>query len=174
MQHLTQEGVSAVADLRVVVGSDPAGQQHKDALVEHLRCHADVSNVIDVGVKPHEKTHYPGVAFHAARLITEGCADRALLICHTGLGMAIAANKVPEIRAVTAHDTYSVRCSVLSNDAQVLTLGQGIVGLAVARQLVDEWLAYCFDPACSAAAKVSAIRAFETAIRAEGENRRGH
>ena len=69
-----------------------------------------------------------------------GDADRALLVCGTGLGVAISANKVPGIRAVTAHDSFSVERSVLSNNAQVLTFGQRVIGLELARRLAREWL----------------------------------
>src|SRR3712207_9385516 len=92
-----------------------------------------------------EDTHYPHVAVAAARLISEGKADRALLVCGTGLGVAISANKVPGIRAVTAHDSYSVERAILSNDAQALCFGQRVVGLELARRLAREWLDYRFD-----------------------------
>ena len=75
--------------------------------------------------------------------------------------MAISANKIPGIRAVTAHDSYSVERSVLSNDAQVLCLGERVVGLELARRLAAEWLGYRFDPTSASAAKVEAIRAYE-------------
>ena len=76
------------------------------------------------------------MAVDAARKVAAGEADRALLICGTGLGVAISANKVPGIRAVTAHDSFSVERSVLSNDAQVLCLGQRVIGQELARRLV--------------------------------------
>jgi ribose 5-phosphate isomerase B len=94
-------------------------------------------------------------------LISEGAADRALLICGTGLGMAIAANKVHGVRAVTAHDSYSVERSVLSNDAQVLALGARVIGIEVARRLVAEWLTYRFDSNSGSARKVDLIRAID-------------
>lgn len=73
-------------------------------------------------------------------MVAAGRADRALLVCGTGLGVAISANKVPGIRAVTAHDSYSVERAVLSNDAQVLYVGQRVIGIGLARRLVAEWL----------------------------------
>lgn len=79
-------------------------------------------------------------------MVASGEADRALLICGTGLGVAISANKVKGIRAVTAHDSFSVERAVLSNDAQVLCLGQRVIGLELAKRLVGEWVAYRFDP----------------------------
>ena len=75
--------------------------------------------------------------------------------------MAIAANKVPGIRAVTAHDSYSVERSVLSNNAQVLTMGQRVIGLELARRLAREWLTYPFDETSSSAAKVTLIKDYE-------------
>ncbi len=116
----------------------------------------------DVGVGFNDSTAYPHVAVDAARKVAGGEADRALLICGTGLGVAIAANKVPPgIRAVTAHDSYSVERSVLSNNAQVLTLGQRVIGLELAKKLVGEWLDHRFDQTSSSAAKVDAICSYE-------------
>lgn len=147
--------------LRIVVGSDDAGLQYKDALKADLEADERVAEVTDVGVGGDDKTAYPHVATAAARLVAEGKADRALLVCGTGLGVAISANKVPGVRAVTAHDSYSVERSVLSNDAQVLCFGQRVVGLELARRLAGEWLGYRFDPASASAAKVAAIGEYE-------------
>ena len=75
--------------------------------------------------------------------------------------MAISANKVPGIRAVTAHDSYSVERSVLSNDAQVLCMGERVVGVELARKLVKEWLSHTFDTSSASAEKVAAISSYE-------------
>ncbi len=147
--------------LRIVVGSDDAGLQYKDALAADLRADPRVAEVIDVGVHGDDTTAYPHVAVEAARLVAAGKADRALLVCGTGLGVAISANKVPGIRAVTAHDSYSVERAVLSNDAQVLCFGQRVIGLELARRLAREWLGYHFDPSSKSAAKVAAINDYE-------------
>ena len=82
---------------------------------------------------------------------------RALLICGTGLGVAISANKVPGIRAVTAHDGYSVEKSVTSNNAQVLCMGERVIGLDLAKRLVGEWVTYRFDEGSASAEKVDVI-----------------
>ena len=145
------------AGWRIVVGSDDAGVEYKEQLRRDLEADSRVACVIDVGVGTDEHTVYPHVAASAARLVQAGEADRALLVCGTGLGVAIAANKVAGIRAVTAHDSYSVERSVLSNDAQVLCMGQRVVGLELARRLAREWLDYRFDPRSSSAAKVAEI-----------------
>lgn len=148
--------------LRVVVGSDDAGLQYKDQLKADLEADDRVSEVTDVGVGGDETTAYPHVAVAAARMVAEGRADRALLVCGTGLGVAISANKVPGIRAVTAHDSFSVERAVLSNDAQVLCFGQRVVGIELARRLAREWLGYRFDPSSASAAKVAAIGEYES------------
>jgi ribose 5-phosphate isomerase B len=147
--------------LRIVVGSDVAGRRYKDALADDLRASALVAEVLDIGVGDHTNATYPEIALTAARLVGVGRADRGLLVCHTGLGVAIAANKVRGVRAVTAHDSLSVRAAVCSNNAQVLSFGQGVIGLGLARRLAAEWLTYRFDPGSSAAAKVREISAFE-------------
>ena len=146
---------------RVVVGSDDAGFQYKEALKADLENDPRVSEVIDVGVGADAGTSYPVVAIAAAEKVRDGEADRALLVCGTGLGVAIAANKVPGIRAVTAHDSYSVERSVLSNNAQVLTFGQRVVGLELARRLAREWLGYEFDESSASAEKVAVINGYE-------------
>ena len=97
------------------------------------------------------------MASRAGGKIVNGEADRAILICGTGLGVAISANKVAGIRAVTAHDSFSVERSILSNDAQVLCMGQRVVGVEVARRMAKEWLGYEFDRSSASAAKVQAI-----------------
>ena len=147
--------------LRIVIGGDDAGFDYKEALRRDLEADDRVESVVDVGVSKTENTDYPHVAVEAARKVASGEADRALLICGTGLGVAISANKVPGIRAVTAHDSYSVERSVLSNNAQVLCMGQRVIGLELARRLAKEWLGYTFDTSSSSAAKVDAITGYE-------------
>jgi ribose 5-phosphate isomerase B len=148
--------------LRIAVGGDEAGFSYKNIIKADLEKDPRVSKVIDVGVVHNEdETAYPHVAVDAAKLIISGDADRALLICGTGLGVAISANKVPGIRAVTAHDSFSVERSVLSNNAQVLCMGQRVVGIELARRLAREWVGYTFDPESGSAAKVKVISEYE-------------
>ena len=147
--------------LRIVIGSDDAGFDYKEILKGDLEGSDIVASVVDVGVGADGHTDYPHIAIEAARLVASGDADRALLICGTGLGVAIAANKVAGIRAVTAHDSYSVERAVLSNNAQVLCFGQRVVGIELARRLAREWLTYRFDETRPSAAKVQAIEGYE-------------
>lgn len=147
--------------LRLVIGCDDAGFDYKEVLKKDLEAHPGVASVVDVGVDADGHTAYPRVAITAAELVASGDADRALLFCGTGLGVAIAANKVAGIRAVTAHDGFSVERSVLSNDAQVLCMGQRVVGIELARRLVREWLTYRFDTTSASAEKVAVIGEYE-------------
>jgi ribose 5-phosphate isomerase B len=154
--------VSDQTPLRLVVGSDDAGFDYKEILKKDLANNPGVAAVLDVGVGADGHTAYPKVAIAAAELVARGEADRALLICGTGLGVAISANKVAGIRAVTAHDSFSVERAVLSNDAQVLTMGQRVVGIELARRLVREWLTYRFDPTSASAEKVAVLTEYES------------
>ncbi|EIW66296.1 ribose 5-phosphate isomerase [Tremella mesenterica] len=146
----------------IVMGADEAGHGYKSIIKADLEKDPRVIKVIDVGVhEGTDKTAYPHVGVAAAKKVASGEADRALLICGTGMGVAISANKVPGIRACTAHDSFSVERLVLSNNAQVLCLGQRVIGIEVARKLVREWLGYIFDENSSSASKVAALKEYD-------------
>lgn len=151
------------AGLIVAIGADDAGFDYKEMLRADLDADPRVARVIDVGVGAEQHTAYPHIGVAAARLVASGEADRGLLICGTGLGMAISANKVHGVRAVTAHDSFSIERAVLSNNAQVLALGQRVIGRELARRLVREWLGYRFDPRSGSASKVAAIDRYDGA-----------
>lgn len=136
-----------------------AGVNYKNKIKEDFSADDRVVSVVDVGTD--DKTAYPHIAAAAAKLVAAGECDRALLICGTGLGVAISANKIKGIRAVTAHDSFSVERAVLSNNAQVLCMGERVVGLELARRLAKEWLGYVFDESSPSAAKVAAIHQYE-------------
>lgn len=149
--------------MRIAVGADEAGVALKDLLASVLRDDPRVEAVQDFGVHDSsDHTPYPNVGLAAAEAIANGAVDRALLVCGTGIGMAIAANKVPGIRATVAHDSYSVQRSVLSNNCQVLTLGARVVGPELARHLVLEWLELHFDEKSASADKVAVISRYES------------
>lgn len=147
--------------LVIAIGCDDAGYDYKEILKKDLHSNPNVAEVIDVGVDADGHTAYPRIAIAAAQLVASGKADRALLVCGTGLGVAIAANKVSGVRAVTAHDSFSVERAVLSNNAQVLCFGQRVVGIELARRLAKEWLTYTFDESSASAEKVSVIDKYE-------------
>jgi len=152
--------------VRLLVGSDSAGFDYKDAILADMKSDDRVESVEDLGVYAGklEDGSYPSVAIAAGTKISAGEADRAILVCGTGIGVAIAANKVPGIRATVAHDSFSVERSILSNDCQVLTLGQRVIGLQLARRLAKEWLGYVFDPSSPSNAKVAEIIEYEDMI----------
>jgi ribose 5-phosphate isomerase B len=147
--------------LVIAIGCDDAGYDYKEILKKDLQSNPNVAEVIDVGVDADGHTAYPRIAIAAAELVASGKAHRALLVCGTGLGVAIAANKVSGVRAVTAHDSFSVERAVLSNNAQVLCFGQRVVGIELARRLAKEWLTYTFDESSASAEKVSVIDKYE-------------
>jgi ribose 5-phosphate isomerase B len=151
--------------IRVLVGSDSAGFDYKDRIFADMEAD-DRVEVVDLGVfkEDLEGSSYPSVAITAGKKIAAGEADRAILICGTGIGVAIAANKVPGIRATVAHDSFSVERSILSNDCQILTLGQRVIGLQLARRLAREWVGYIFDPSAPSGAKVAEINDYEDSI----------
>ena len=158
--------MSPAAGIRLILGADEAGVDYKDQILADLRADPRIAEVIDIGVNrddaPEQFTKpYPYVGIAAGELIRDGKADRAILFCGTGIGVAIAANKVDGIRAATAHDSFSVERSVLSNDCQVLTMGQRVVGLELARRLAREWIGYTFDPTSASADKVKVLTDFE-------------
>ncbi|CAA9542279.1 MAG: Ribose 5-phosphate isomerase B [uncultured Thermomicrobiales bacterium] len=145
----------------IAVGADNAGAALKNVLRDQLAAEPDVE-VVDFGVPDAENnTAYPYVGRDVAEAVARGEADRGLLVCGTGIGMAITANKVPGVRATVAHDAYSVERSVLSNNCQVLTLGARVIGSELAKRLVREWLTYNFDPSSASAEKVALIDRFD-------------
>jgi ribose 5-phosphate isomerase B len=147
--------------MRIAIGCDDAGVEYKEILKADLAADPRVEAVIDVGVAEGEHTAYPHIGAAGARAVAQGRADRALLICGTGMGVAMAANKVPGIRASVAHDSFSVERLVLSNNAQVLTLGARVIGVELARRLVREWLGYRFDESSPSASKVAVFAEYE-------------
>lgn len=146
----------------VAVASDDAGVNLKSFIRGQLEEDPRVSAVKDFGVEDEEdKTAYPIPCIKAAEAVARGEADRAVLFGGTGLGEAISANKVKGIRAVVAHDPYSIERSVLSNNCQVLALGERVVAPEAADRIVKQWLGYEFDPSSASAAKVQVITDYE-------------
>jgi ribose 5-phosphate isomerase B len=142
---------------RIVIGADHLGLELKSAIREHLT--QGGWNVTDMGVSDAAPVDYPDIGQALAERVAEGEFDRGILICGTGAGMAITANKVPGVRAVCVQDPYTAERAIASNNAQVITMGQLITGPAVAKMLVDIWLANEFQGGRSApkVAKMDAI-----------------
>lgn len=133
----------------IAVGNDEAAVGLRELIVDHLRSLGH--DVVPYGPAcSDEAVDYPDVAVQVADEVAAGTYDRAVLLCGTGIGMAIAANKVPGVRAAQAADTYSAQRARRSNDAQVLTMGARTVGPELARSIVDAWLDSEFDGGRSA------------------------
>jgi ribose 5-phosphate isomerase B len=124
--------------VRIAVGADANGFPLKELVKRHL---ADLGHdVIDFGIQDGQEDDYPDVAEPVARAVAAGEVERAVLVCGTGLGMAIVANKVRGVRAAPVSDPYSAERAIRSNDARVLCLGAQVVGPSVAPILVDHWM----------------------------------
>ncbi|HAF66741.1 MAG: ribose 5-phosphate isomerase B [Bacillota bacterium] len=124
--------------MKIAIASDHAGYRLKTevaALVKQLG-----HEVTDFGTHSEESVDYPDFAVKVARAVSQGESDRGILVCGTGLGMSIAANKVKGIRAVTCGDTFSARASREHNDANVLCLGARVTGSGLALDIVKTWL----------------------------------
>jgi ribose 5-phosphate isomerase B len=128
----------AANKMRVAIDCDDAAIELKRELVRHLRERG--VDVTDLDYLGSEKADYPEIGFALARRIQAGEFDRGILMCGTGLGMAMIANKVEGVYAGTAHDTYSAERLRKSNDAQVLTMGARVIGPELAKTIVDAWL----------------------------------
>ena len=122
--------------MKIGIGSDDAALELKGALIERLEERG--YEVEDYGLK--EGADYPDVAVEVAEAVARGEHERAILCCGTGLGMSISANKVPGVRAAQCHDVYSAERARKSNNAQVLTMGQRVIGQEAAKTVLDAWL----------------------------------
>src|SRR5437870_4029987 len=112
--------------MKIVVGSDHRGFEAKQRLAESLRRQGH--EVVDVGTQGRDSVDYPDYAFEVARAVGEGRAERGILICGTGIGMCIAANKVRNVRAAPCHDSITAEMSRRHNDANVLCLSADLLG----------------------------------------------
>jgi len=124
--------------MKVAIGCDEIAIELKNALIEVLK--EKRIEYKDFGVNSPEPVDYPDIAIRVTRQIQNGSFDRGILVCGTGLGMAICANKFKGIRAAVCHDIYSTQRSILSNDCQVLTMGALIIGKKKAQELLKIWL----------------------------------
>ena len=129
--------------MKVAIGADHGGYRLKEdikGLLEDLGV-----DYKDFGAHSTESVDYPDVALPVAQSVADGLFDRGILICGTGIGIGIAANKVKGIRAALVHDTFSAHASREHNDANILTMGERVIGPGLARDIVTIWLATDFE-----------------------------
>ena len=144
--------------MRLIIAAPANGTTLKNALKAHLQNDPRVDSLTDLSSP--DSTD-PQLSFAAAQEVAAGRADRAILICGTGVGTAIAANKVRGIRAATAHDLITLRGSVENQDAQGLCMGQNVIAAPAAWALVDIWLNLRHNTDSGYAPKVGEIEAYE-------------
>lgn len=125
--------------MKIAIGCDEAAYRLKARLMKHLSDKPELE-VTDFGAAAGEVVLYPDVARAVAEAVAAGRFDRGILVCGTGIGMAITANKVPGIRAAVCHDPFSAERSRKSNDAQIMCMGERVIGEELAKCLVDIWL----------------------------------
>lgn len=150
--------------MRIAIGGDSAGEGLAKVLAEHLKGKHEVSEVSRTGAGP--DPFYANLSDRVANDVLKGKYDRAILVCGTGIGVCISANKVPGIRAALTHDTYSAERAALSNNAQIITMGARVVGVEVAKSIADAFLKETFDPQGRSAGNVAAIDAVDAKYHA--------
>lgn len=130
-------------NLKIAIGSDHGGFEYKEQIVKHLKDNG--FECFDVGTFSTESCDYPVIARKVTTKVISGEADRGILICGTGIGMSIVANKVQGIRAALCGDTFSARASRAHNNSNVLCLGERVIGINLAMDIVDIWLKSEFE-----------------------------
>lgn len=150
---------------KLVIAADHLGLPLKDAVKAHLEGRG--IEVVDMGVNAADPVDYPDLGRALAERIAKEEFARGILVCGTGAGMAITANKVPGVRAVCVTDPYTAERAIASNNAQVITLGAQITGASVARMLVDIWLANEFQ-ASRSGVKVAKMDQIDRDYRGSG------
>lgn len=141
--------------MKLAVAGDSAGKGLAHVLAEYLKDRFEVSELSANEAEPSE--FYANLSDRVASAVLQGEYDRAILVCGTGIGVSISANKVPGIRAALCHDTYSAERAALSNNAQIITMGSRVIGAEVAKTIADAFLAQTFDEQGRSAGNVAAI-----------------
>lgn len=150
---------------KIAIGCDEAAYDFKHIIIKLLESLG--YEIEDYGVYNKDPSLYPDTAVKVAIAISEGKHDRGILLCGTGIGMSISANKVPGIRAAVCHDCYSAERSRKSNNAQIMAMGSRVIGSELGKQLVEIWMNSEFDGGGSAA-KVDRIMEYERSLNAGG------
>lgn len=126
--------------MKLAIGCDEAAYNLKIVIANHLKENYPDIEVTDFGADKGAVVLYPDVAYTVADAVAKGDFERAILFCGTGIGMSICANKVPGVRAAVCHDPYSAERARKSNNAQIMCLGERVIGVELAKTLVDIWL----------------------------------
>ena len=149
--------------MKLAIAGDSAGEGLAKVLADHLKDRYEVSEVSRTQDGPDD--FYANLADRVASGVLDGTYDKAILVCGTGIGVSISANKVPGIRAALTHDTYSAERAAKSNNAQIITMGARVIGPELAKAIVDTWLASEFDEQGPSAGNVQAINRLDAAAK---------
>jgi D-erythrulose 4-phosphate isomerase len=143
--------------MKVALAGDSAGEGLARTLADHLAAKYEVTFVPMSAAGE----FYANLSDHVASKVVAGEFDRAILCCGTGIGVCLAANKVPGIRAAQTHDTYSAGKAATSNNAQIITMGARVIGAELAKDIAEAFLSASFDPEGKSASNVDAINAVD-------------
>lgn len=144
--------------MKIAVAGDSAGEGLAKTLADYLKDKYADHQVFEVSrTDAGPDAFYATLSDRVASGVIDGTYDKAILVCGTGIGVCIAANKVPGIRAALTHDTYSAERAALSNNAQIITMGARVIGSEVAKSICDAFLPLSFDEAGRSASNVQAI-----------------
>ncbi|WED20870.1 ribose 5-phosphate isomerase B [Vibrio sp. JC009] len=129
--------------MKIAIGCDHVGIEHKELVINHLESKG--IEVEDLGAQSTERTDYPQYGLAVANAVVNKQADLGILICGTGVGISLAANKVPGIRAVVCSDPYTASLSKEHNNTNILSFGSRVVGIELAKMIIDSWLGAEFE-----------------------------
>jgi ribose 5-phosphate isomerase B len=130
--------------VKLAIGSDHGGFELKEEIIRFLKARPDVQ-LEDFGVAARDSVDYPDYGKKVSQAVSNGTADRGILICGTGIGMSIVANRFPKVRAALCHDHFTARMSREHNDANILVMGERVIGKGVALEIVKTWLETPFE-----------------------------
>ena len=150
--------------MKLAIAGDSAGEGLAKLLADYLKDRFEVDEISRTPEGP--DAFYANLSERVASQVISGAYDRAILVCGTGIGVCIAANKVPGIRAALTHDTYSAERAALSNNAQIITMGARVVGPELAKSIADAFLKETFDVNGRSASNVHAINAVDSKYHA--------
>ena len=145
--------------VRIAIGADHAGYGYKSLLAQELW--EQGHDVVDLGTDGPESVDYPDFAAAVAETVAAGEVDRGILVCGSAVGVCVTANKVPGIRAGVCHDTYSAHQGVEHDDMNVLCMGERVIGIEVAREIVASFLSVEYHPEERFERRLDKVRAVE-------------
>lgn len=145
--------------MKIAIAGDSAGEGLAKVLADHLSSNYDVAEISHTDTGP--DAFYADLSDRVASAVIDGTYERAILVCGTGIGVCLSANKVPGIRAAQCHDTYSAAKAATSNNAQIITMGARVIGAELAKDIAQAFLTNSFDPESRSAGNVAAINAVD-------------